>query len=100
MMRELVLVLALHAPGDRWIAPDKVKHFFLAAFVQSVSYSALRTTGVHRDGALVGASAVTLAAAVGKEVYDYRSRGDFSVRDLTWGVAGGAAASLLLARTR
>jgi uncharacterized protein YfiM (DUF2279 family) len=55
---------------------------------------------VHRDGALVGASAVTLAAAVGKEVYDYRSRGDFSVRDLTWGVAGGAAASLLLARTR
>jgi putative lipoprotein len=99
-MKALVLILALHAPPDRWFAPDKLKHFFMAAFVQSVSFSALRTLHVDHDAALVGASAVTLSLGVGKELYDHRVKGEFSVRDLTWDAAGAGAASLLLSRAR
>ena len=99
-MKTLVLLLALHAPPDRWLAPDKLKHFFMSAFVQSVSFSALRTARVDHDPALVGASAMTLTVGIGKELYDRRVKGDFSARDLAWDAAGAGAASLLLSRAR
>jgi uncharacterized protein YfiM (DUF2279 family) len=107
-MRSLVLVLALWAPGgggregggDSWLSADKVKHFFVSAFVQSVSYSALRTARVSHDGALVGASALTLMVGVGKELHDDRSGERFSVRDLAWDAAGAGAAAALLSRSR
>jgi uncharacterized protein YfiM (DUF2279 family) len=105
-MRSLVLVLSLWAPGggggDSWLSADKLKHFFVSAFVQSVSYSALRTARVSHDGALVGASALTLVVGVGKEIHDESSRGGegFSVRDLAWDAAGAGAATAMLSRTR
>jgi uncharacterized protein YfiM (DUF2279 family) len=104
-MRSLVLVLSLWAPGgggggDSWLSADKVKHFFMSAFVQSVSYSALRTARVSHDGALVGASALTLAVGVGKEIHDDRSGERFSVRDLAWDAAGAGTAAVLLSQSR
>lgn len=103
-MRSLVLVLALWTPGggggDSWLSADKLKHFFISAFVQSVSYSALRTARVSHDGALVGASAATLVVGVGKEIHDDRSGEHFSVRDLAWDAAGAGAAAVLLSRAR
>lgn len=99
-MRVVVLVFALHAPGDRWFGGDKMQHFFLSAFVQSVSYAALRTADVPRDHALVAASALTLGAGVAKEVHDRRVGRAFSVRDLTWDAAGAGAATLVLSHAR
>jgi uncharacterized protein YfiM (DUF2279 family) len=107
MMLTLAFVLSLHGGvsdehpgGDRWFGADKAKHFFLAAFVQSAWYSALRTAHVNNTAALSGATAVAGAVSVGKEVHDRRSGSIFSVRDLTWDAAGMAAASSLLTRTR
>ncbi|MGH7622601.1 MAG: DUF2279 domain-containing protein [Gemmatimonadaceae bacterium] len=99
MMRGLVLVFALHG-GDRWLGTDKIKHFFISAFVESVSYSALRAVHVKHDPALVSASALTLGVGIGKEIYDYQSYGHFSVKDLTWDAAGNAAATTVLAHTK
>ena len=103
-MRSLVLVFSLWVPGggggDSWLSTDKLKHFFVSAFVQSVSYSALRTARVSHDGALVGASTLTLMAGVGKEIHDDRSGESFSVRDLAWDAAGAGAATALLSRAR
>jgi uncharacterized protein YfiM (DUF2279 family) len=102
-MRSLVLVFSLWAPGgggNSWLSADKLKHFFVSAFVQSVSYSALRTAHASRHGALAGASAVTLIVGVGKEIHDDRSGESFSVRDLAWDAAGAGAATALLSRTR
>ena len=110
-MRTLVLVLSLWAPGggggagegrgrDSWLSADKIEHFFISAFVQSVSYSTLRTMRASHDGALVGASALTLAVGVGKEIHDDRVGESFSVRDLAWDAAGAGAAAVLLSRTR
>ena len=44
-MRTLVLVGMLKAgTGDSWFGTDKLKHFFLSAFVQSLSYSVIQVT--------------------------------------------------------
>lgn len=98
-MRGLVLVFALHS-GDRWVGTDKIKHFFMSALVESVSYSALRAVHVRHDPALVSASALTLGVGIGKEIYDHHSNGHFSVKDLSWDLAGNAAAATVLAHTR
>ncbi len=92
-------ILALQVPPDRLFAVDKLKHFLLAAFVQSVSYSALRLADVEHSNALAGASGVTALAAVGKELHDWRSGRDFSPRDLLWDAAGASGATVLLSRT-
>jgi uncharacterized protein YfiM (DUF2279 family) len=103
-MRALALLISLHfgdehPGGDRWFAPDKAKHFFMAAFVQSASFSALRSTGLKWNGSIAGASAMTAIVGIGKEVHDARTGGDASVKDLAWDAAGGAGASVLLHQT-
>jgi uncharacterized protein YfiM (DUF2279 family) len=105
MIRILALVIGLHRGdehpgGDRWLSPDKAKHFFLAAFVQSVTYSSLRTAGLTGDASLAGASAVSVSASIGKEVRDRRQGGVISAKDLVWDAAGIAAASVVLRRAR
>jgi putative lipoprotein len=100
----LVLLFTLHVgreptSTDPWFSRDKAKHFFMSAFIQSASFSALRATGAHKGASLVGATAVSLSIGVGKELYDRRFGGDPSFKDLTWDAAGIAAASLLLRRT-
>lgn len=103
-MRGLLLVFSLHGspgarPDDGWLSADKVKHFLTSAFVQSLAYGSLRGVGASHGTALVGATVTTAAVGVGKELYDARTGGDPSVRDLAWDAAGAGAASLLLART-
>lgn len=100
-MRTLVLAFGLHAgAGDHWFGADKVKHFVMSAFIESVTYSALRSAHVRHDPALIAASSLTLGVGVGKELYDHHSYGLFSVKDLSWDIAGNAAAATVLARTR
>ncbi|MEP6495265.1 MAG: hypothetical protein ABJF01_21440 [bacterium] len=108
-MRGMVLLFTLHfggmhagdehSGGDRWLSSDKTKHFFTAAFVQSISFTGLRTTGLSRTGSFIGASAITSVISVGKEIHDRSSGGAASVKDLTWDAAGLAAATALLRRT-
>jgi len=103
-MRVLALLFTLHfgdehPGGDRWFSADKAKHFFTAAFVQSASFSALRSTGVRWTGSIAGASAVTAAVSIGKEIHDARVGGDASVKDLAWDAAGAAGVSALLHHT-
>ena len=101
-MRRLWLVFSLGPaalPSDRWFAGDKVQHFFSSAFVQSMSYGSLRTAGLGHGAALAGATAASAVAGVGKEVRDLHTKGEFSLRDLTWDAAGAGTATLLLVRT-
>jgi putative lipoprotein len=104
-MRTMMLVFSLGVGrqehgGDSWFGPDKLQHFFTSAFVQSFGYAALRRSGVEHPAALAGASVVTAAAGVGKELRDRRAYGEFSVRDLAWDVAGAGSATVLLVRTQ
>lgn len=103
-MRGFMLVFSLHgAPTprapDAWISRDKAQHFLMSAFVQSLAYGSLRGTGVSHGSALAGASGITAAVGVGKELRDLRVKGEFSVRDLTWDAAGAGSMTVLLAHT-
>jgi uncharacterized protein YfiM (DUF2279 family) len=86
---------------DSWFSPDKIKHFFMSAFIESVTYSALQAARVNHRPALAGAIGVTMAVGVGREIHDKRTPGNiFSVRDLTWDVVGATAGAVLLTQTR
>ena len=99
MIAQLALAVSMTAPPDNWFGSDKLKHFFLAAFTQTVAYSALQAARVHHDQALVGAWAVTATVSVAKEVHDRRSYGLFSYRDLVWDAAGAGVATLVITKT-
>ena len=85
---------------DSWFGIDKIKHFFISAFIESVSYSALQAAGVNRRAALGGAIGVSAAVGVARELHDRRVPGNrFSYRDLTWDAIGIAAGTAVLKRT-
>ena len=99
-MRRALLISVLFAqPGDGWFGRDKLKHFLVSAFAQSVSYATLQAAGADRGTALGGATAVTASLAIGKEMVDRRRGGLFSGRDLVWDAAGAGAATLVLLHT-
>lgn len=87
-------------PPDSWFGVDKVKHFFMSAFIQSMTYGTLRATNLDHRSSMYGATAVTALLGVGKELRDRREGGGFSVRDLAWDAAGAGTAGLLLDRAR
>jgi len=98
----LLLSLSLQtltAP-DKWFAGDKVQHFFIGTFVQSASFGVLRAAKVDKAPAFIAASALSASVAVGKELRDRHGRGDPSAKDAVWTLAGAAAISPALARTK
>ena len=102
MIAGLALVAALSASANAWPPPaDKVKHFFMSAFIHSVSFSVARATGMDRGAAQVAAAATTMSVGLLKELRDARGGATgFSVADLTYDAAGALAAAALLNGTR
>jgi uncharacterized protein YfiM (DUF2279 family) len=97
----LVYGQAAIAHQDAWFGIDKLKHFFMSAFIESVAYSALQAAHVNHRPALGGAIGVTMAVGIGREIHDKRTPGNiFSVRDLTWDAVGATAGAVLLSQTR
>jgi putative lipoprotein len=85
---------------DSWFGIDKIKHFFMSAFIESVSYSALQAAHVNHRSAMAGAIGVTAAFGVGKEIHDYLNpKNHFSIQDLSWDALGAGAGVVLLSRT-
>ena len=92
---------ATHArPRDSWFGADKIKHFFMSAFIESLTFSGLQAAGAHRNAAFAGAVGVTAAFGIGKEFHDKRKGEFFSIRDLTWDAAGAGAAVVMLKSTQ
>jgi putative lipoprotein len=85
---------------DSWFGIDKVKHFFMSAFIESVSYSALQAAHANHRSALAGAIGITAAFGLGKEIHDYRNpHNHFSIQDLSWDAIGAGAGVVLLSHT-
>ena len=92
----LAFVIAAAPPRDTWFGADKLKHFFTAAVVQSLSYSAVRATGAEHRAALRTAWGVTAVVSIGKEIRDRHTTELFSVRDLVWDTGGALLATAML----
>ena len=96
----LVYGQAAVARSDSWFGVDKLKHFFMSAFIESVSYSALQAMRVNHRAAMTGAIGVTIGIGIGREIHDRRVPGNiFSVRDLTWDAFGTGAGAVLSSHT-
>lgn len=88
------------SPRDSWLAVDKLKHFFLSAFIESLSFSGLQAIGANRNTAFAGAITTAAGFAVGKEFYDKKTKRLFSYKDLTWDAAGAGTALVMLRSTQ
>jgi putative lipoprotein len=96
----LIYGQAAVAHTDSWFGIDKLKHFFVSAFIESVSYSALQAMGVNHRAAMGSAIGISVGVGVARELHDRRVPGNiFSVRDLTWDALGTGAGALLLSHT-
>jgi uncharacterized protein YfiM (DUF2279 family) len=83
-------------PKDSMFGPDKVKHFFMAGFVEAITFAGLQAAGVNRSSAKSAAIGTTVVVSIGREVHDKRTKGLFSVRDLVWDALGAGAALLVI----
>lgn len=109
-MKKLVFVMlfcvsnTLHAqkpkPADPVFGVDKVKHFFIAGFVESMSFAGTQAVGSNRSTARISAISVTAIVSVGREIHDRKTKGLFSVRDLAWDAIGATAAMMVLNKTQ
>ena len=98
--RLLVPALLFPLAMDGWFGADKMKHFFMSAFIQSLTYSSVRAAGASHDCAYLSATAATVGFGVGREIYDGRVKRAFSYKDLVWDGAGLAAGMVLVNNAR
>lgn len=85
---------------DSWFGIDKIKHFFISAFIESISYSALQASGVKRRPALGTAIGVSATFGVAREIHDKRKPGNrFSYKDLSWDALGISVGAVMLTHT-
>jgi uncharacterized protein YfiM (DUF2279 family) len=87
-------------PRDSIIGVDKVKHFFIAGFVESMTFAGLQAAGANRSPARTAAISATAIVSIGREIHDRRTKGLFSVRDLLWDTIGASAALLVINKTQ
>ncbi len=74
--------------ADQWFGRDKVRHLGSSTAIQLMGYGGLRVGGASRHTGLVGASLVTFAAGIGKELWDARRGRVASWRDIAWDGVG------------
>lgn len=87
-------------PADPVFGVDKVKHFFIAGFVEAITFAGLEAAGASRSSARGGAIGATVVVSIGREVHDRKTKGLFSVRDLVWDAIGASVALVVLNRAQ
>jgi uncharacterized protein YfiM (DUF2279 family) len=87
-------------PRDTFLGPDKVKHFFMSAFVESIGFAGMEAVGASRESSIGTATAVTAAAGIGREIHDRITKHLFSFGDLAWDALGTGAALLMISHTQ
>ena len=103
----IALGLALGCPeppaqperADAWLAEDKLRHFATSFAATAMIHGGARTV-MDPDPALVTAAATTVALGVAKEIVDVRGGRWFSLKDLTWDLAGVALGMVVAHQSR
>lgn len=87
-------------PTETFLGYDKVKHFMMSGFIEAVGFNSLQAANVDRSASLGAATAVTLGIGIARELHDRRTKGLFSLGDLTWDTLGTAAALLIFSHSQ
>lgn len=100
MIGALALAVVMATQDEPLPGSDKVKHFFMSAFVQSVAFSAARAVRMDRPDAQMIAAIATMSIGLVKELNDRRVGRSFSAADLAFDAAGALAAAAILNGTQ
>jgi uncharacterized protein YfiM (DUF2279 family) len=100
MIAELALAIGMAMQEGPLPGNDKVKHFFMSAFMHSVAFSVARTARIDRPDAQRIAAITTMSFGLLKELNDRRVGRSFSAGDLAWDAGGALAAGAILNGTR
>jgi uncharacterized protein YfiM (DUF2279 family) len=87
-------------PRDSILGVDKVKHFFISGFVESMTFAGLQAAGANRSPARTAAISATAIVSLGREIHDRKTKGLFSFRDLLWDTIGATAGLILINKTQ
>jgi len=87
-------------PADPAFGVDKVKHFFIAGFVETMTFGGLQAAGANRSSARAGAIGAAVIVSLGREFHDRKTKGLFSLRDLAWDAIGASAALIVINKVR
>lgn len=93
-MIAVVVALALTA-GDAPFGTDKALHFSASFAISAAAYAGAALTREPVEGRLAAAVGVALFAGAAKELLDTQTRGDFSLLDLGWDVAGAVTGAIV-----
>lgn len=85
-------------PPDRWLAPDKLRHFFLSFGATGVSWATLDAAGAGASADWLAPS-LTMVAGLAKEIVDHGRGWGFSLKDLVWDAAGVLVAVIAMRET-
>ena len=79
--------------SDKWLAPDKLEHFGVSAYLSALSYEIYhRFYNNGEKSSLYFSCGLTFSFGLGKEIHDQRRPdGEFSYKDLVADVLGIAA---------
>jgi uncharacterized protein YfiM (DUF2279 family) len=83
-------ILYLKRPvKDRWFSGDKFMHFGVSAAIPGLTYYAYvyRLEQDETQGKIISVS-LTGLIGLGKEIYDKKTKGHFSWKDLVWDALG------------
>jgi uncharacterized protein YfiM (DUF2279 family) len=74
---------------DPWLSQDKFLHFSVSAAITGISYRMnARTFDMELNTAKTVSVSFTTLIGIGKELFDKKTKGHFSWKDLLWDGAG------------
>ncbi len=84
---------------DRWVGEDKLEHAFVSAFLLGATYFLSHYEfGISKDNANKLGIGISISAGISKELYDQKTKGRMSLKDVCADLAGVIIGILIFVR--
>lgn len=82
---------------DKFFSEDKLKHFSVCFFLTSIIYQEARYDfKIKEKNSIYLGISIPLSFGIAKEIYDKKSYGLFSFKDILWDIGGIISATFLI----
>lgn len=82
---------------DKFFAEDKLKHFSVCFFLTSIIYQECKyELKIREKNSIYLGITIPLSLGIAKEIYDKKSYGLFSFKDILWDIGGIISATFLI----
>ncbi len=92
-----MLLIKLFLISNSFFAEDKLKHFSFCFFLTSIVYQECKYDfKIKEKNSLYLAVSIPLTCGIAKEIYDKKSYGLFSLKDILWDIGGVISGTFLI----